>query len=276
MRGKSCVITGANSGIGREIAIALTEAGARVVLASRSRERTQPVIDEIHAVNDEELATFVELDLAEFDSVRRAADEILETTDSIDVLVNNAGVAGAKGTTSEGFELHFGINHLGHFLLTMLLLDRLRNSAPARVVTVSSVAHRRVDGIDFEAVREPTKTWTGLDEYGVSKLANILFSKELDRRPEASGISTYAVHPGPVGTNIWRHVPFFVRPFIKLFTRSPREGAQTPLYCAASPECAEISGKYWVDEEEVRPSSAARNQELATELWERSREWVGE
>lgn len=275
MHGSCCVVTGANSGIGREVAIALADAGARVLLASRSRERTQPVVDEINAGGGGS-AEFVELDLASFDSVRRASDEILDSAESIDVLVNNAGVAGAHGLTDEDFELHFGINHLGHFLLTMRLLDRLRDSAPARVVTVSSVAHRRIDGIDFDAIRKPTKTWTGLDEYGVSKLANILFSAELARRPEASGLTTYAVHPGPVGTNIWRHAPFFVRPLIKLFTRSPREGARTPIYCAASPECADETGKYWVDEEVVTPSAAAQDQELAAELWEKSREWVGE
>ena len=274
MTGKTCVITGANTGIGRETALGLAGAGAHVVLACRSQERTQPVLDEINEQFGGDTATFVELDLASLDSVRRAVTELQERMDSIDVLINNAGIGGGRGETEDGFEQHFGINHLGHFLLTTELLDLLRESSDARIINVSSQMHRRADGIDFDAVTEPTASATGIPEYGVSKLANVLFTAELDRRPECDGISTYAVHPGTVSSDIWRSVPFFVRPFIKFFMISPAEGAKTSLYCACKESAAEKTGLYWNECQPQRPSRQAQDEQLAAQLWQKSQDWV--
>ncbi|MBA2663588.1 MAG: SDR family oxidoreductase [Bradymonadaceae bacterium] len=274
MDDKVCVITGANTGIGQYTALALAQAGAHVVLASRSRERTQPVLDEIAAKAGADKVSFVALDLNSLASVRAAAAEILEQQPRIDVLVNNAGVGGAHGLTDDGFEQHFGINHLGHFLLTELLLDRIRASAPSRIVTVSSRAHYRARHIDFDKLKSPTKSVSGMPEYQVSKLANVLFSVELDRRLKGSGVSTYALHPGVVASDIWRTVPALVRPLIKLFMITSEEGAYTSLHCASAPEVQDQSGLYWDRCKTKKASRPAHDEQLAAELWRRSEQWV--
>jgi NAD(P)-dependent dehydrogenase (short-subunit alcohol dehydrogenase family) len=189
-------------------------------------------------------------------------------------LINNAGLAGQRGLTASGFELAFGTNHIGPFLLTRLLLDRLRTSAPARVVTVSSEAHYRASGIDWEAVRTPTATRTGWPEYGVSKLANVLHAQELGRRLAGSGVTTYALHPGVIASDLWRRVPWPIRPLIKLRMSSVKDGARTPVYCATSPDVASDSGLYYEDCR-LKPAAAAATPELAAELWTRSDAWLG-
>lgn len=272
---KTFVITGANTGIGRDTAFALARRGARVVLACRSREKTEPVLEQIRREAPSAATGFVPLDLSDLASVRRAAEQLLAEERRIDVLVNNAGLAGQRGLTKDGFELHFGVNHLGHYLLTRLLLGRIEASAPARVVTVASRAHARCRGIDFEAVRRPTKTVSGMKEYGVSKLANVLFSRELSRRVPSERVSTYALHPGVIASDIWRRAPWPVRPLMKVFMGSTEEGAKTSLHCATAPELAGRSGLYWDDCAERRPNRAALDEALARELWERSAEWVG-
>lgn len=188
-------------------------------------------------------------------------------------LINNAGLAGQRGLTASGFELAFGTNHVGPFLFTGLLLGRLRASAPARVVTVSSEAHYGPSGIDWDAVRQPTATRTGWPEYGVSKLANVLHSQELGRRLAGSAVTTYALHPGVIASDVWRRVPWPIRPLIKLRMGSVQDGARTPLYCAASPDVAGDSGLY--DEDcRPKPASATATAALGAELWERSEAWV--
>jgi len=167
----------------------------------------------------------------------------------------------------------FGINHLGHFALTTALLDCLAASAPARVVTVSSDAHYQAPGIDFEAVRRPTASRTGLREYAVSKLGNVLFSQELARRAEGRGITSYALHPGVVASDIWRRVPWPVRPLMKLRMLSTEQGAATSLYCATSPELAGVSGRFYEDCHE-RAASAVATPDLAGALWEHSEAWT--
>ena len=174
------------------------------------------------------------------------------------MLVNNAGLAGKRGMTASGFELAFGTNHVGPFLLTSLLLDRLRASAPARIVTVSSEGHYRVDGIDYDAVRRPTRTRTAFHEYCVSKLANVLHAQELARRLEGSGVTTYSLHPGTIASDVWREVPWPIRPLLKLRMRSPAEGAQTSLYCATSPEVAGDTGLYYDDCRRKEPAATRR------------------
>ena len=275
MTGKTCVVTGANTGIGRDTAVVLAEAGATVILACRSLERTQPVLDEINREVAEGRAQFVKLDLGSLSSVRRAAEDILEMAPTIDVLVNNAGVAGIKGATEEGFEIHFGVNHLGHFLLTKLLLERIKESAPARIVNVASRAHQRAGGLDFDALQEPTRSKTGVPEYNASKLANILYSAELARRLEGTGVTTYSLHPGVVASDIWREVPGIFQPIIKLFMISTEEGARATLHCAMSEEAGEETGLYYDQKgRKKKPKAPAEDKELAAELWRRSEEWI--
>lgn len=199
----------------------------------------------------------------------------LATGEPLHVLINNAGLAGQRGLTSSGFELAFGTNYVGPFLLTSLLLDRLRESAPARIVNVASAAHYRATGIDFSAVREPTKSLTGMSEYEVSKLANVLHAQELARRLDGTGVTTYALHPGVIASDIWRRVPWPARTLMKLRMRSPEQGAKTSLYCATSPDIANESGHYYDNAQRRQPGVAA-TPELADELWNRSTTWVSD
>lgn len=260
------MVTGPSSGIGKVTATALSRMGHHVVAAGRSRERIQPVIDAIE--KDGGSAQFLELDLASFASVRVAASELIETNKPLDVLVNNAGVWRVKGKTADGFESHFGINHLGHFLLTQLLRPTFHPGT--RIVNVSSAVHRRVHGIDFDSVTELTRSRSGVDEYGASKLANILFTSEMARRDPQW--NTYAVHPGFVDTNIY---PRSMRPFVKLRLISAEAGAATSIWCATDESLADESGGYYRELTRVPPSDAAQDADLAAELWERSEVWCG-
>jgi len=270
---RTFLVTGANTGIGRETALALAGRGARVFVANRSEAKTLPVIDEIVAQTGNSAVKFLSLDLGDLTSVRACANGFLRTGESLHGLINNAGLAGQRGMTKSGFELAFGTNYVGPFLLTGLLLERLRESAPARIVNVSSIGHYRAEGIDYEAVRKPTKSLTGLPEYAVSKLANVLHAQELARRLEGDAVTTYSLHPGAIASDVWRRVPWPVRPLIKRRMRSPAEGARTSLCCATSPEVAHESGHYYDDCRRKEPSAIATPQ-LAAELWDRSIAWV--
>ena len=235
MSEQTVVVTGANTGIGKATALALAREGWRVYVASRSAAKGEAAVAAIKAAAGSSDVFFLALDLADLESVRSCAEGFLARGEPLHVLVNNAGVGGARGLTKQGFELMFGVNHLGHFLLTQLLLDRLTSSAPARVVTVASDAHYQARGIDWEALRRPARGITGLGEYAVSKLCNVLFSQELARRTAGTGVTTYALHPGVVASDIWRRVPWPVRPLITRRMLSVDEGAATSLYCATSP-----------------------------------------
>src|ERR1700729_2156469 len=271
--GRTFLVTGANTGIGRETALALARRGGRVFVASRSEQKTRPVIDEIATQAGSHAVEFLRLDLGDLESVRACADEFLRAGEPLHVLVNNAGLAGGRGMTESGFELAFGTNYVGPFLLTALLLDRLRESAPARVIDVASVGHCRAPGIDFTAIRRRTKSFTGMPEYCVSKLGNVLHAQELARRLDGSGVTTYSLHPGSVASDVWRRVPWPVRPLIKRRMLSPAEGAATSIYCAAAPELAADSGHYYDDCHLKEPSPVA-TPELGAELWDRSCGWV--
>lgn len=273
LEGRFIVITGANIGIGRVTAEEVAARGATVVLSCRSEDRTRPVLEAIRRRGGE--ALFNRLDLADFASIRESAKAIVDMGRPIDVLINNAGLAGQRGLTKDGFELAFGTNHLGPFLFTMLLAGRLREADKARIVNVASGAHYRAKGIDFDAVRKPTRTITGMREYQVSKLANVLFTRELARRIGPSGVHSYALHPGVVASAIWRNVPWPVRPLIERFMISPEEGAKTSLYCATSPDVASDDGLYYDQCRERKPSRVARDDSLARELWEKSAAWTG-
>jgi len=274
LSGRTFLVTGANTGIGRATAAGLASRGGKVFVACRSAEKGRAAAAEISAATGNDAVVFLPLDLADLASVRRCAAEFLARGEPLHVLINNAGVAGARGLTEDGFELEFGVNHLGHFALAAALLDRLAASAPARVVTVASDVHYQAKGIDFDAVRRPTASRLGLREYAVSKLANVLFSQELARRTAGRGVTAYALHPGLVASDIWRRVPWPVRPLIKMRMLSAEQGAATSLYCATAPELAGMSGRFYDNCQEREPSAVA-TPELAGALWEHSEAWAG-
>jgi NAD(P)-dependent dehydrogenase (short-subunit alcohol dehydrogenase family) len=275
LAGRVALVTGANTGIGRVTALELARRGAQVFLACRSRERTQPVLDEIAGARSGQ-AEWLPLELGDFDSVRACAESFLARGLPLHLLVNNAGLAGSRGMSKSGFELAFGVNHLGHFLLTRLLLERIRGSAPARIVTVASRVHKRVSGIDWSALRRPTASLTGVKEYGRSKLANILFSAELGRQLRGSGVTTYSLHPGVIDSEIWRRLPGPLRALNRLRLIPVEEGTRTTLHCALSAQAGAQTGLYYSECRVTEPSRAARDAGLAAELWRRSEEWVGD
>jgi retinol dehydrogenase-12 len=272
---RTVLVTGANTGIGLATAKALAGQGWRVWVTARSERKGAAAVAGIKAATGNDAVFLLMLDLADLASVRDSAASFLEPYEPLHVLINNPGVGGVGGLTKQGFELMFGVNHLGHFLLTQLLLDRLRESAPARVVTVSSDAHYNARGVDFEAVRRPARGITGLGEYAVSKLCNVLFSQELARRTAGTGVTAYALHPGVVASDIWRRVPWPVRPLVTRRMLPVDEGAQTSLYCATSPSVASDSGLFY-DRCAVRAASDVATPSLAGSLWARSEVWTAE
>jgi len=274
LAGRSFLITGGNTGIGLAAARNFAGRGGRVYLACRSRAKGEAAVAAISAETGNHQVGYLPLDLADLDSVRACAAGFLSRDEPLHALVNNAGVAGHRGLTRDGFELMFGINHVGHFALTTALLDRLAASAPARVVTVSSDAHYQATGIDYDAVRRRTAHLAAMPEYAVSKLANVLFSQELARRADGRGITTYALHPGVVASDIWRRVPWPVRPIITRNMLTTEQGAATTLYCATSPDVAQATGRFYIHCREAEPSRVA-TPELAQDLWEHSEAWTG-
>ena len=268
------LITGGNTGIGLATAIALARGGGRVHIACRSAAAGEAALARIKSESGSADVRLLALDLASLSSVRACAAAFLALDEPLHVLVNNAGVGGQRGLTADGFELHFGVNHLGHFALTQLLLARLKASGPgARVVNVSSDAHYSARGIDFAAVRRPTATFTGQREYAVSKLCNVLFTQELARRLAGAGVTSYALHPGVVASDIWRRVPRLARPFITRRMLTTEQGAATSVYCATSPAVAADTGLFY-DKCAVREPSAVATPELAGLLWKHSAEWT--
>jgi retinol dehydrogenase-12 len=268
MSGNVALVTGANTGIGKTTARELARMGAHVFLACRSEEKTRPVMAEIAHAFPDATVEFLPLDLSDFASVRSMAREFLRRDLPLHLLVNNAGLGGGRGLTKSGFELHFGVNHMGHFLLTQLLLPRIQESPKARIVTLASRAHFSARSIDWEAVRRPTASRLGLAEYARSKLANVLFSAELARRVSPERITTYALHPGVVASDVWRRIPWPARALMKMFMISNEEGAKTSLYCATSPAVAHQTGLYYDECRVKEPSPAAQNEALAAKLWE--------
>lgn len=263
---ETAMITGPSSGIGRATAIEMGRRGYHVVAAGRSEERTLPVVDQITAEGGS--AEFLNVDLASLQSARGAAETFEKSGRQLGILINNAGVGATRGRTEDGFEIHFGVNHLGHFMLTHHL--RRAFVPGTRIVQVTSAAHFNVDGIDFDRVQRRTRGLLGWHEYGVSKLANVLFVREMARRQP--DWRTYAVHPGMTDTSIF---PGWVRPFVRHRLFTPVQGAETIIWCATSPEVAEESGKYYRNKESREPSETARDDDLARELWRRSELWTG-
>lgn len=262
----SYLITGTNTGIGRATAEALAAKGGRVILAARSQEKTMPVLQEIRARFPSAELEFLSIDLADLASVKAAATTVMSSGRPLDVLINNAGLAGSTGRTKDGFQLTFGTNHLGPFVLTEMLLPLLTAAPQGRIVNVASEAHRGAKGINFGALREFDKGL--ISAYSVSKLANVLYAKELARRLMATHVTTYSLHPGVVASDIWRKLPAPVRVIAKLFMTSNEKGAETSVYCATAPELASVSGGYYEKSREKEPSPVAKDEALARELYD--------
>jgi retinol dehydrogenase 12 len=270
--GQTFLVTGGNTGIGLATARALAAGDGQVYLTSRSRAKGESAVASIIAATGNEALRLLPLDLADLGSVRAAALEFLAQGQPLHCLINNAGVAGRQGLTADGFELMFGVNHLGHFALTTALLGCLTDSG-ARVVTVASDAHYQAKGVDFGALRRRGRGITGMREYAVSKLCNVLFSQELGRRTEGTGVRAYVLHPGVVASDIWRRVPWPVRPLVTRRMLTTEQGAQTSLYCATAPDVARVSGRYYEQCRERAPSAVA-TPELGKQLWEQSEAWT--
>ncbi|HEX4422394.1 MAG TPA: SDR family oxidoreductase [Kofleriaceae bacterium] len=270
------IVTGANTGIGKVTATELARANARVLLACRSEAKTAAVLDDIRREIPAAKLESIQLDLGDLASVRRCAEAIVARDEPIHGLINNAGLAGTRGLTKDGFELAFGTNHLGPYLFTRLVLDRLKQANRARIVNVASESHYQAKGMEWDAVKRSTRSVTGMHEYEISKLANVLFAKELARRLDGTGVTTYALHPGVVATDVWRRIPPPVRWIMKLFMITPEKGAEASLRCATDPALADHTGRYYdVGGKEREPSKLANDAELARTLWDKSAAWVG-
>jgi NAD(P)-dependent dehydrogenase (short-subunit alcohol dehydrogenase family) len=266
LAGRTFLVTGANAGIGYATAEELARRGCRVYLGARSRQKIEQAAAAIRAATGSDELRLLNLDLSDLASVRRAAQTVLESDEPLHVLINNAGVGGVRGRTADGFEIHFGVNHLGHFALTQALLPLLAASAPARIVNVASDSHYQAKGINFDALRHRTKGITGMPEYAVSKLCNVLHAAELGRRLAGSGVTAYSLHPGVVASQIWRRVPWPARQIITRRMLTIEQGARTSLYCATSPEVASETGLYYDNCRHTEPSRVA-TPELAARLW---------
>uniref|UniRef100_A0A8C4XZJ0 Retinol dehydrogenase 14 n=2 Tax=Durocryptodira TaxID=1579337 RepID=A0A8C4XZJ0_9SAUR len=284
MRGKTVIVTGANSGLGRATAAELLRMQARVIMGCRDRGRAEQAAREIRAelgaqAEGGELV-IRELDLASLRSVRSFCQRVLQEEPRLDVLINNAGIFQCPYMkTEDGFEMQFGVNHLGHFLLTNLLLGLLKSSAPSRIVVVSSKLYKYGE-INFEDLNSEI-SYNKSFGYSRSKLANILFTRELARRLEGTGVTVNVLHPGIVRTNLGRYmnIPLLAKPLFNLvswaFFKTPLEGAQTSIYLASSAEVEGVSGKYFGDckEEELLPK--AMDDLVARKLWDISEVMVG-
>ena len=272
MGGKVVLITGGTSGIGKAAATALAAMGAEVVVTGRSRERGETAVEEIRRGSGNEGVSLVLADLSVQAEVRRLAEEFGRTHDRLDVLVNNAGVILSRRTeTPDGIETTLAINHLAPFLLTNLLLEVLKESAPSRIVTVSSEA-RRGAKIDFGDLQSERR-YRGFGVYGMTKLANILFTYELAERLRGTGVTANCVHPGPVNTNFGMNnrglMVLLFRAF-KPFMRTPEKGADTLIYLASSPEVEGTSGRYFSDRKVISTFEEPHDVHTQKRLWEES------
>ncbi len=282
MQGKTVVVTGGNSGIGFETAASLAAMGARVVVTARNADKGRAAVAAItQRLGGDAQVQLVVFDLADLASVRRGASELLEQAPRLDVLVNNAGlVLSERSETVDGLEATFATNHLGPFLLTNLLLDRMRASSPARIVNVASTAHNAArKGIPFHDLQSEKK-YASMRVYGQSKLANILFTLELARRLEGTGVTANSLHPGTVRTGYGadgdaRGLLALGLKISSPFFLSPAKGARTSIYLASDPGVAHVSGEYFVKCQPKQPKRWARDAEAAQRLWQVSEELVG-
>lgn len=265
MKDKICIVTGGNTGIGKATVAGLAQRGATVVIACRDVDKGKAALDEVAAKTGSKDLHVMQLDLASLKSVRAFAAAFIAKFSQLDVLVENAGVlTGKRQLTADGLEMDFGVNHVGHFLLTELLLPLLKTSAPSRIVVVSSNLHSSAT-LDFDDL-QGERSWTK-GAYGKSKLANMLFVRALAKRLEGTRVVVNALHPGVISTDLARDFPAPIRLMAKWFLKSPEKGARTSLHLAMSPEAGSISGKYFVDSKQKIPSAAALDDALAERLW---------
>ncbi|OQY34749.1 MAG: hypothetical protein B6I38_02090 [Anaerolineaceae bacterium 4572_5.1] len=271
MMGKICLVTGGTSGIGKVTATALAALGAEVIIAGRNKQKTESTVQEIVSATKNETVQYLLADFSSLQQVRELASSFKAHYSQLNVLVNNAGVFfNTRRKTPYGVEMTFLINHLAPFLLTNLLIETMRNSAPARIVNVSSEAHKHgtmnFDDLGFE------NSYVGIKAYARSKLANILFTYELAQRLSGSGVAVNAIHPGHVATNIWKNDFSFLGPALKwvmgLFALTPEEGADNSIYLASSPELEGITGKYFIKREPAPSSPLSCDETIARKLWE--------
>jgi len=275
VNGKTVLVTGANTGIGLETAAGLAERGASVVITARDPAKGSAAVDEIRRRTPDASVEAMELDLSRLADVRRFAESY---TQALDVLVNNAGlVLDHRAVTEDGFEMMFQVNHLGPFLLTNLLLPKLKARSPSRIVNVSSTAHRGAK-LDFDDLQSVLNF--SVRVYGTTKLCNILFTRELARRLQGTGVTANCLHPGTVRTGFGkdgdvRGVFALGLKLVRPFLLSPRSGAKTSIYLATSYDVEAVTGEYFVRSRRATPSAAARDDEAARRLWEVSEELVG-
>lgn len=280
-QGKTVLITGGNAGIGLETGVGLAKLGARVLVTSRDAAKGAVAVEDIKVRSGSEAVEAVTLDLASFASIRACASDVLQLAPRLDVLVLNAGQVNAKRTeTEEGFETTFGVNHLGHFLLTTLLLDRMRQSAPSRVVVVSSHAHKSARrGLDFSDLQAEHR-YRAFDAYGKSKLANIYFANELARRLERTDVTANSLHPGFVTSRFGKDGDLGLMgklgmPIAQPFAISQEAGALTPIWLSSSSDVDGVTGLYFYKRAAAETSKAAHDDEAARRLWAVSEELVG-
>ncbi len=276
MNGKICMVTGANAGIGKVTARELAKMGAHVVMVCRSAERGEAAKKEVTQTATGQVDLMI-ADLSSQASIRALAATYLEKYDRLDVLINNAGVLFMERSESvDGLEMTFALNHMGYFLLTDLLLDKIKASAPARIVNVSSMAHSR-GAINFDDLQAEQK-FGGMDVYSSSKLANILFTTELARRLDGTGVTANSLHPGFVRSNFGDNngrLMKIVMPIAKLFAINTDKGAETSIYLASSPDVEGVTGLYFVKKKAVTPSEAAQETAVAERLWQVSETLLG-
>ncbi|UJR20954.1 hypothetical protein I4U23_024061 [Adineta vaga] len=281
MDGKTVVITGSNTGVGKYTAIELAKRGAHVILACRDRKRTEEALKEICKLSGSDRVEMEMLDLSSLKSVRECAKRLYKKLTKLDVLINNAGVMMASGKSADGYEIHFAVNHLGHFLLTNLLLDLMKKAPSARIITVSSVNHAfwnlkiNWDDINF------TKPYWKMNAYSHSKLANVLFTNELARRLKDTNITANSLHPGVVRTEVTRNILgryqivldsiiLLITPVWWCLTKSPEQGAQTSIYLATDRQLEHVTGKYFSECQERSSSKTSLDQQIAERLWKLS------
>jgi NAD(P)-dependent dehydrogenase (short-subunit alcohol dehydrogenase family) len=282
LAGKVAVVTGGNSGVGKETAVGLAQLGARVIIAARNATKANAAVDEIRTrTGAGDRVETMPIDLASFDSVRKFAANYRDNHDRLDILVNNAGlVLGKRRVTEDGHEAQFQINHLGHFLLANELRDVLVASAPARVVVVASIAHRAArHGLDFDDLDWSQRRYRAFKVYSATKLANILFSNELARRLAGTGVTSNALHPGYVASKFglendlgwWAKIAM---PIARPFAISAKKGALTSIYVASSDNVADLSGLYFAKSAVAMPSANALDDGAAARLWEVSEKMI--
>ncbi|CAL8336259.1 unnamed protein product [Boreogadus saida] len=283
LHGKTVIVTGSNTGIGKKTAITLAKRGARVILACRSQQRGEIALAEVIEESRSKEVVFMQLDLGSLKSVRTFAENFLKTEDRLDLLINNAGIL-LQGKTEDGLGMMFGVNHIGHFLLTNLLLERLKTCGPSRVVTVSSVGHN-FGKIDFKclnthkALGTGTWFWQTMQIYSDSKLCNVLFTHELAKRLQGTKVTCYSLHPGAINSELSRNssnvLKALLKPITAFFFKNTEQGAQTTLHCALQDGIEGLSGSYFSNCTVRDLYPKAKDDVAAKKLWELSERLSG-